>query len=128
MPTLEPGQYTFEVLDNNDCMVDDDFALKEAIECDIYMPNILSLNNDGVNDYFGIFLSNKFSGSFQSLKIYDRWGNLVFTLSDFAPSQSLWNGMVNNTPVEQGVYTYMIEYTVTTVGKKVISGDVTVVR
>jgi gliding motility-associated-like protein len=127
-PTLAPGQYTFTILDNNDCMIDDNFNLTEAIECDIYLPNVLSLNNDGVNDYFGIFLSNNFSGSFQSLKIYDRWGNLVFTLSDFAPNQTLWDGRFQNKLVEQGVYTYMIEYTVTAVGKKVISGDVTVVR
>ena len=127
-PILDPGQYIYTVLDNNDCMIDDDFDLLEAIECDIYLPNVLSLNNDGNNDYFGIFLSNEFSGSFQSLKIYDRWGNLVFTLSDFTPSQTLWDGRFNNKLVEQGVYTYMIEYTVTAVGKKVKSGDVTVVR
>lgn len=127
-PSLKPGQYAFEIFDNNGCSNKDEIDLKEAIQCDIYIPNVLLLNSGGVNDYFGIFLSNKFSGSFQALKIYDRWGNLIFSLNDFIPSQDLWDGTLKGMAVEQGVYPYILEYTVETIGKRVISGDVTVVR
>lgn len=115
-------------MDNNNCNIIDEFSLSEAIECDINIPNVFSPNGDGSNDFFGIFVSSDYSGSFQSLKIYDRWGNLVFILDDFMPNENLWDGTFNNVPVEQGVYTYILEYTVKTLGQRVISGDVTIIR
>ncbi len=96
--------------------------------CKCIIPNVFSPNNDGENDDFGIFISSKFSGNFLSLKIYDRWGNLVFTTKKFDNLQKLWDGNFNGKPFEQGVYTYMVEYAVEGKDVKVVSGDVTVVR
>jgi gliding motility-associated-like protein len=128
VPVLEPGQYVINISDDNECRILEEFMLNEAVECDIYIPNVFSPDGNGFNDFFGIFVSGDFSGSFQALKIYDRWGNLVFRLHDFIPDEALWNGTFLGKPVEQGVYAYIVEYTVDTIGKRVISGDVTVVR
>lgn len=126
--TLQPGQYNIIVLDNNGCEITDDFSLENAIDCEVLIPNIFSPNGNGTNDYFSVFVSEKFSGSFQSLKIFDRWGNLLYSLNEFMPNENLWDGTFLGKTVEQGVYTYLIEYTIEEKGKKVISGDVTIVR
>jgi hypothetical protein len=81
VPVLEPGQYVINISDDNECRILEEFILNEAVECDIYIPNVFSPDGNGFNDFFGIFVSGDFSGSFQSLKIYDRWGNLVFRLA-----------------------------------------------
>jgi large repetitive protein len=126
--TLQPGQYNVIVLDNNGCEITDDFSLENAIECDVIIPNIISPNSNSPNGYFSVFVSENFNGTFESLKIYDRWGNLVYILDEFMPNEKLWDGTFHGKAVEQGVYTYIIEYIVNEIGSKVISGDVTVIR
>ncbi|MFM2394131.1 MAG: hypothetical protein RLZZ546_2113, partial [Bacteroidota bacterium] len=126
--TLQPGQYNILVLDNNGCEITDNFNLENAFDCNVIIPNIIYPNSNNNNSFFSVFVSDKFNGSFQSLKIYDRWGNMVYTLDEFTPNEKLWDGTFLGKTVEQGVYTYIVEYTINTVGRKVISGDVTVVR
>ena len=42
----------------------------------LYAPNAFSPNDDGDNDYF--FLQCPDVAALQFLKVFDRWGNLVF--------------------------------------------------
>ncbi len=62
------------------------------------------------------------------LKVFDRWGNLVHIGDGLQP----WNGYSNGTPVAQGVYVFIFEYTAQDANREmfdeVISGDITVIR
>ncbi len=93
----------------------------------LYIPNSFSPNGDGKNDYFyakGIAIDP----SEFSLKIYDRWGTLVFEGNDI---NEKWNGSVNNSEyyAEAGVYAYILSYkTMNTLEKKVITGSVTLLK
>lgn len=62
---------------------------------DFFIPNLVTPNNDGRNDHFGI--SGLPSGS--GLKIYNRWGDNVYYSSDY---DNLWTG--SNEP--DGIYYY----------------------
>jgi gliding motility-associated-like protein len=75
---------------------------------DVFIPEGFSPNNDGVNDLFIIQLKEpKRIG----LKIYNRWGNLVFESDDY---QNDWNGRSNSPFVvmgdqlPEGTYYYLI--------------------
>ncbi len=88
----------------------------------LYAPNIFTLNNDGLNDRFefkGIFIE-KFH-----VKIYDRWGSLVFESYDINNS---WDGTFQGQPASDGVYVYIAKGT--DINNKVISlsGSVSLVR
>ncbi len=71
------------------------------LACPPSIPNVFSPNNDGLNDFF--FIDN-LPAQFQ-LRIFNRWGQLVFESSD--PGR-LWNGEngVSGNKAVEGVYFY----------------------
>lgn len=67
-------------------------------------PNVITLNDDNVNDFF--FLNTEYAESIE-LTIVDRWGNMVFHGVGNQITPPMWNG--NNqsgTQVDDGVYFY----------------------
>jgi len=72
----------------------------------ITAPNTFTPNNDGVNDYFNVSIIGYIRFNF--LKIYSRYGQLVF--SSTSPEQN-WDGKVNGTMVDVGTYYWILEAT-----------------
>ena len=70
---------------------------------DIVVPNIITPNNDGTNDFFLIKTAGIKS---YDLIIVNRWGNTVFTSNDPAV---IWDGKTNGNPVDEGVYFYTLK-------------------
>lgn len=88
---------------------------------DIVVPNIITPNNDGTNDFFLI----KTSGiKTYDLVIVNRWGNTVFVSSNPAV---VWDGKTNGQPVDDGVYFYKLKATSATKEYN-YQGNVTVIR
>lgn len=71
----------------------------------IILPNVFTPNSDGVNDEFGIGSSDLFDEF--SLKIYNRWGTLLFEATDVSEK---WDGTDNNGDINEGVYFWIIHY------------------
>lgn len=102
----EPGLYGFSISDEINCTNSYQF---EVSECPgkIYVPNSFSPNYDGLNEEFKAYKDGVF---YFSLKILDRWNNVVFESNDVSVG---WNGTKNNNNGEDcpsGVYLYKIEY------------------
>ncbi len=73
----------------------------------VFIPNAFSPNNDGVNDDF-IILSNSDLKQISSLKIFNRWGEIVHAIEHpTALAQVKWNGMNRGVPSPQGIYLYV---------------------
>jgi gliding motility-associated-like protein/uncharacterized repeat protein (TIGR01451 family) len=68
-------------------------------------PNVITPNGDGYNDAFRqpVVAAGACVGTFQSVRIYNRWGKTVFTSTD---AQFAWEAR-GNTP---GFYYYEIRY------------------
>jgi len=65
-----------------------------------FVPNAFSPNDDGINDYFsgdGVGIKD------YQLKIFDRWGHLVF-LSE--SQRNAWDGRINGNMAPIGVYVW----------------------
>lgn len=72
----------------------------------LHVPNAFTANNDAVNDDWGIH--HAFVKDYD-LKVYNRWGQLVFETSD---KHRQWKGEGLNSDVQQtDVYVYLITYT-----------------
>ena len=84
----------------------------------ITIPNVITPNGDGKNDYFVIENIEKFKSS--NLVIYNRWGKKVYEQSNY---QNDWDG--DN--LSDGVYYYVVEYE-TFLEKRTRSGSVTILR
>ncbi|MCF8414799.1 MAG: gliding motility-associated C-terminal domain-containing protein [Crocinitomicaceae bacterium] len=71
-------------------------------QCPLEAPNVLTLNNDGVNEFF--LIENIDNYDAVKLQIFNRWGNLIFETEDY---QNDWTGKTaGGTVVEEGVYFY----------------------
>ena len=87
-------------------------------EC-LKIPNIITPNNDGKNDYFVIENSDGWN---IDLQVYNRWGNIVYQNNMY---KNTWEGK----DVADGVYYYIIKATNSTNGyEKQYKGSVTVLR
>lgn len=89
----------------------------------IYLPNIFSPNQDGVNDRVypqGInFVTIE-------LQVFDRWGGLVHTASGL---ESYWDGTRQGKPVSNGTYLVVLRYRNINSGKEgIMTQDVTLLR
>lgn len=97
-------------------IVTDKFLCTDTLETSVYvyrdfslyMPNAFTPNGDGNNEIF-LPVGQINSLEFYSLKIYDRWGSLLFESTD---PQTGWNGKTSASDrnVEAGVYIYTLEY------------------
>ena len=84
-------------------------------DCNIFVPNVFSPNNDGVNDELQVFINCDIPIKVKRFQVFNRWGNLVFTQSN--TNDIRWNGQVNGTQMEQGVFVWYMEYEVEKNGK-----------
>ncbi len=78
---------------------------EDCSECEItFIPNVFSPNYDGINDEFRPFGC---SPSVYELKIFDRWGQLLFVSNSISDG---WDGKLNGQFMNPGVYVYIIDY------------------
>lgn len=102
---LKKGTYSVTVTDSKNCKITGQYIVKDTL-CDIRIPDIITLNNDGVNDYFRIENIEQYPNT--TLEIYNRWGNHINTIEKFEILNS-WD--VTNTSgkkVAEGVYYYIL--------------------
>ena len=69
------------------------------------IPNVVTLNDDGINDVFFIQQENI---SVYTLDIYNRWGTKVGSINNDSPQ---WDGKYNEKKVSAGTYFYEFVYT-----------------
>jgi gliding motility-associated-like protein len=93
---------------------------------DVFIPNAFSPNNDGLND---IFEFPSLGLQTYNLRIYNRWGNLVF--DNNGNVTNFWNGKMKNEDQREcpeGAYFYKLEITKDDGTKKNLDGSVMLVR
>ena len=103
---------TYEVIAtlDADCFVTGNTTVIVENNRDVYIPNVFSPNNDGVNDVFMIY-GGRDVAKVNAMQIYTRWGESVFELFNFQPNdiQSGWNGQHRGQRLNSGVYLYFFE-------------------
>ena len=99
-----PGDYTVCLIAANEYNCFDTSCLEITIfPSEIIIPNIFSPNNDLVNDKFVIYGINDLF----DIKIYNRWGNIVFGQS---PYENDWNGENSDGKrLSEGQYFYILK-------------------
>lgn len=93
------------------------------------MPNAFSPNRDGLNERFAPVITGTEA---YHLSIYNRWGELIFDCACSGGCEGGqtcgWDGTFKGTPVQDGLYTYLIRFTSIQKRKKTAWGTVVVVR
>lgn len=75
----------------------------------VFIPNTFSPNGDGMNDVF--YPRGKGLFTIRNMRIYNRWGEIVFSKTDFAANNAAngWDGTFNGKKLSSDVYVYTIE-------------------
>jgi gliding motility-associated-like protein len=120
--------YTITVANKGGCSAHDDVIVILPCGGTVFIPNTFSPNNDGKNDVF--FPRGKDIFSIQSMRIFDRWGELVFQRVNLAPNEPTqgWDGTFNGQPASSDVYTYIIEIICNNSTISTFTGNVTLIR
>jgi len=114
--------------DENGCSVSAtiDIIVIEILNNEMYIPNIIQLNSTSPEDNtFRPFLGPDTDILIRSMRIFDRWGNMVF--EENGPNIEGWKGYFNDRKLEQGVFLYQLEYLEGS-EEKVMMGQVTLIR
>lgn len=91
----------------------------------IHAPNSFTPNGDDLNETFQV-LGNDLSRDEFNLDIFDRWGHVVFSTT--SPELG-WDGKVNGTAAEVGVYVWRLKArSLQTLEKHILYGHVSLLR
>lgn len=78
---------------------------EKKCDCFTYVPNSFTPNNDKLNPEFKMVYDCPIAS--YNIKIYDRWGELVYESQD---PEAGWDGSYGKKAVQMGVYTYKIKF------------------
>ncbi len=117
----DSGTYTID-LSVNDCPAPPQGVKVIVNDHNFYFPTAFTPNGDGLNE---VFKPATFYEGAYDLRIYDRWGALVFQSND---PQAHWDGSVFGGPGEASAYNYVLFYEGCVREKEIISGTVLLVR
>jgi hypothetical protein len=101
------GVNVFRVVatDATGCVAIDDITIYTDRKFGIYIPNAFKPDNEGFT-----ILGNETVAKVNVMRIYDRWGELVFEAKDFKPNGTVrWNGTFREKPLNTGTFVVVAE-------------------
>lgn len=103
--------YTLSVSSEDGCITTDSLLIRVLKYRNIYAPNVFSPNDDGINDNFTLYTDEAPVRQIKSMKIFSRWGEMVFEQSNFPANEPYygWDGTFLGSEMQLGVFTWMAE-------------------
>ena len=97
--------YTLLVKAPGGCTDSDSVTVIVLDKRDVYVPNIFSPDDDGINEIFTVYGGPEVL-TVRNLQVYSRWGELVFQRNGLAANdeQGGWDGTFRGKPLSPGVY------------------------
>ena len=118
--------YSLQISNEYGCVASDEVAI--TVEHFLYAPNVFSPSMSAPNNTF--FLQSKNPIDITYLRIFDRWGELVFERQNSVTNDisSGWDGTMNRRDVSSGVFVWMAEIVYANGVVERINGDVTLLK
>lgn len=112
-PTASPEDsttYTVTITDINGCVTVDDVIVLVANDpvTSITPYNLITPNGDGFNDELEFGEISKFGSN--SLKVYNRWGDLVYQKLNYQSDEDRFIGLFNGQRLPAGNYFYVLAF------------------
>ncbi len=122
--------YTLTISDLEGCTASDNVRVRIVKNFDLYIPNAFSPDLDGINDVWFVFGDPKKVTNIKILRIYDRWGALMFEASNFPPNEPDygWNGKSKGKLLNPAVFVYYLEAEFIDGSSRLYKGDITISR
>jgi hypothetical protein len=97
-------EYTITIYDENGCVRTDAVWVRVKFTKGYIAPQIINLNSSSGNNKFTLYGLKSSVKSIKYLRVYDRWGNLVFLKENILPDEpdSGWDGKFYDQDVQPG--------------------------
>jgi gliding motility-associated-like protein len=121
--------YTVSVSNAQGCSDLDSMIVFVEHDIDIYVPNVFSPNEDGINDHLLISAGTDVE-EIESFTIFDRWGNVIYLNEHFQPNDpsEAWDGKRKGVTMNPGVFAYKMIARFADGRVEIRYGDVTLMR
>ncbi|MFK7776033.1 MAG: gliding motility-associated C-terminal domain-containing protein [Saprospiraceae bacterium] len=131
-PILTPlNSQTYEVIvvNNDGCSAADQIMVLVEVNRDVYIPNVFTPNGDGNNDVFMVYGGENIV-AINTLKIFDRWGALIFENNNFSPNDYTtgWDGSFKGELMNSAVFIYFAAVEFKDGTTEIFKGDITIKR
>jgi gliding motility-associated-like protein len=122
--------FTLKVVNENGCVAETFTNVEVDKRIDIYPPSAFSPNGDNSNDRFMLFGNPELVLRIKWLKVYDRWGDNVYSETDIKINDVSrgWNGELKGTPMNPAVFVWDAEVEFIDGTTKILKGEVTLMR
>ena len=111
------------------CVTSDTIQIKTFCPgAEVFFPNAFTPDGDGVNDIF--YVQAKGIRIIKNLRIYNRWGEVVFEKSNFQPNDKSagWNGRIRGNLANPDVFIYISEMVCEKGSSQMYKGNVAVIQ
>jgi gliding motility-associated-like protein len=90
---------------------------------------VFTPNGDGNNDILNV-TSHPGVERIHEFSVYDRWGNLMFGVTDIDPKTATiaWDGTFGGKELNPAVYSYVMKLRLITGREEIKTGDITLLR
>lgn len=107
---LDNADYQLTITSVDDCTATDSLTVVVQKLRDVFSPTAFSPNGDGINDFFSLGLGKAATGV-ALLRVFDRWGGLVFEGQNLPPNEARkgWDGRIDGEPAAPGVFVWTAE-------------------
>ncbi len=126
---INTTKYTLYISSEDDCVRSDSVLVTVLKIRHVYAANIFSPNEDGIQDFFNIDGGRDLE-LIEELKIFDRWGNLIYSDNNLIPGDLTngWDGRFHGKPVASGIYGWIAKIRFIDNEVEAFSGDIAIVR
>jgi gliding motility-associated-like protein len=136
MDCINPAVYSLEftrffgitVSDSLGCRATDMVRIAVEKPRKVFVPTGFTPNGDFNNDL--LLVHGQSTSKVLDFKIFDRWGEMVFQLQDFAFNDDTkgWDGNFRGQPCDPGVFVWILEVEYVDGEKEVFKGNTTLIR
>lgn len=125
------GTYTVTATDSNGCKLSRSVDITITGICHLHVPEAFTPNGDGKNDYFTVFVDDPEAITSYEIKIFNRWGEMVYGSTDISELNDLergWDGTYKGKKQDTDTFVYYVSVTDHTGKKAEAKGNVTLIR
>jgi gliding motility-associated-like protein len=121
--------YSLTVADANGCSASDQVTVIVKIDRPVYVPDVFSPNDDGINDLLTVFGGSTVT-KIKSFLLFDRWGEIMYEYYNFQPNQPAygWDGKHRGDVLDPAVFIWFAEVEFVDGRVVLYKGDVALVR
>ncbi len=121
--------YFATVTSMDGCITSDSITIRVDESRRVFVPNVFSPNNDGINDQFSINAGPEVT-RILSLRVYTRWGAVVYEDLQFDPHLNShgWDGRFKGTMMENGVFAWSALVEFLDGETRLLKGDLSLIR